>query len=482
MQYNIFQNDFYEDRPGVPWAYKVTVYAGMLQIPILVLSKGVKEVNLPDMELMTFRVHYGGRAFDIPTRYRNSSTFTMKFSERNDLLAYRALASVFSRTYDYDSSYSNLSSDLRIKVEILDPQNLTQKDTQLDYDIAAIGKGREETKNLGLKTNDADAVEIYEFKGCFIDKIDDLELDYSSEEIVEWGVTIQFNEVKVTYPHQAKITLADDVDRSESVDVPKKSKDSIHYTNPEEIRTEKQLMGTGSGEGGGGTGGGGAGNPDGRPGADGGLSATGNKDVNRHGNSTEGVDLHNDNTGESPKSAVASPDTTPSPTTEKEVIIPSDIDQKDGADSTIAKEFETRGEAEVEGWGNLSNAEKLDIIKIWNENGGEAEVGMITNKLAAEFRNVVEGNEEYKDVAAYLRTEGYSEEDIASGLRAALEDAGYSDVDIDRTISDLEMKSKLEDSNFRFDEDSVNTAHKNRTVHKGNPDDAVERNLVKVRE
>lgn len=297
MQYNIFQNDFYEDRPGVPWAYKVTVYAGMLQTPILVLSKGVKEVNLPDMELMTFRVHYGGRAFDIPTRYRNSSTFTMKFSERNDLLAYRALASVFSRTYDYESSYSNLSSDLCIKVEILDPQNLTQKDTQLDYDIAAIGKGREETKNMGLKTNDADAVEIYEFNGCFIDKIDDLELDYSSEEIVEWGVTIQFNEVKVTYPHQAKITLSDDVDRSESVDVPKKSKDSIHYTNPEEIRTEKQLMGTGRGEGGGGKEGTGAGNPDGRPGSDGGLSATGNKDVNRHGNSQDGTDLHNDNTG-----------------------------------------------------------------------------------------------------------------------------------------------------------------------------------------
>jgi hypothetical protein len=56
-------------------------------------------------------------------------------------------------------------------------------------------------------------------------------------------------------------------------------------------------MGTGSGEGGGGTGGGGAGNPDGRPGADGGLSATGNKDVNRHGNSQDGTDLHNDNTG-----------------------------------------------------------------------------------------------------------------------------------------------------------------------------------------
>ncbi len=480
MQYNIFQNDFYEDRPGVPWAYKVTVYAGMLQTPILVLSKGVKEVNLPDLELMTFRVHYGGRAFDIPTRYRNSSTFTMKFSERNDLLAYHALAGIFSRTYDYESSYSNLSSDLHIKVEILDPQNLTQKDTQLDYDIAAVGKGREETKNMGLKTNDADAVEIYEFKGCFLDKIDDLELDYSSEEIVEWGATIQFNEVKVTYPHQAKITLADDVDRSESVDVPKKSKDSISFTNPEEIRTEKQIAGTGSGEGGGGTGGGGAGNMDGRPGSDGGLSATGNKDVNRHGNSTEGVDLHNDNTGESPRRAVASPETTPSQTTEKEPIIPSDIDQKDGADSTIAKEFETKGEAEVEGWGELSNEDKLKIIKMWNENGGEAETGMITNKIANEFREGSASGETYTDVAAYLRTEGYTEEEIESGLRAALEDAGYVDADIDSTLKDLELKSRLKEAGF--DEENADSAYSGMDVHKSNPDDAVELNSFKVRQ
>lgn len=284
MQYNIFQNDFYDDRPGIPWAYRVSVFAGMLQQPLTVLGKCVKEVHLPDMELMTFKVHYGGRAFDIPTRYRNSSTFTMKFSERNDLLAYRTLKKIFSRTYNNTNTYSDLSSDLIIRVEILDPSNINLKDTQIEL-------------NGELETNDPGVVEMYEFKGCFVDKIEDLEFDYSSDEIVEWSITVQFNELKVEYPHHEKLILTDDVDKDETINVPKKSNETAYFTNPEEIRTEKQLMSTGVGEGGGGKEGTGAGNPDGRPGADGGLSATGNKDVNRHGNSATGTDLHNDNNG-----------------------------------------------------------------------------------------------------------------------------------------------------------------------------------------
>ena len=291
MQYNIFQNDFYDDMPGLPWAYRVTVFTGNNQTPSTILTKCVKEVSLPEMELMTYLTFYGGRAFNIPTRYRNSSSFTMKFSERNDLLAYYALRDLFSRSYDMTNTYSDFSSDMRIRVEILDPNLINLKDTNPSYSSDLNGQIE------AMTTNDPYVVEIYDFTGCFVDKIDDIELDYSAEEIVEWSITVKFNDMHVKYPHQSRIGLTEDADMSERVDVPKKKRDTLGYTKTEEIRTEKHVISTGIGEGGGGKSGGGAGNPDGRPGKDGGLSATGNKSVDRHGNSADGTDAHNDNNG-----------------------------------------------------------------------------------------------------------------------------------------------------------------------------------------
>ena len=234
MQYNIFQNDFYNDMPGLPWAYRVTVFTGNNQTPSTILTKCVKEVSLPEMELMTYLTFYGGRAFNIPTRYRNSSSFTMKFSERNDLLAYYALRDLFSRSYDMTNTYSDFSSDMRIRVEILDPNLINLKDTNPSYSSDLNGQIE------AMTTNDPYVVEIYDFTGCFVDKIDDIELDYSAEEIVEWSITVKFNDMHVKYPHQSRIGLAEDADMSERVDVPKKKRDSLGYTlESEKVAVER---------------------------------------------------------------------------------------------------------------------------------------------------------------------------------------------------------------------------------------------------
>ena len=299
MQYSIFQNDFYEERPGVPWAYRVSITAFDLAYPIKLFTYAVKEVNLPEVELMTFKVHYLGRSFDIPTRYRNSSTFTMKFSERNDLAAYSWIHRLYERTYN--GLRSDLSTDLRIRVEILDPSSINSKDTSLDFTTSKRKEGNtkvDETEDFSLKGNDAEVVEIYDFSGCFIDKIDDLELDYSSEEIFEWSLTVQFNEMKVTYPKHAKTNLPEEKDNIQTVDVPKKEGRNIDFTTASQIRDEDWLMRIGAnGYGGPGGGGKGAGNWNGqeKPGEYG-LSATGEKEArNWNGNSPDGSDAHNDN-------------------------------------------------------------------------------------------------------------------------------------------------------------------------------------------
>jgi hypothetical protein len=63
MQYNIFQNDFYDDAPGLPWAYRLTLILGDPGQSILVLGKCVAEVDLPDLELKTYQIFHAGVSF-----------------------------------------------------------------------------------------------------------------------------------------------------------------------------------------------------------------------------------------------------------------------------------------------------------------------------------------------------------------------------------------------------------------------------------
>ena len=76
MQYNIFNNDFYEDMPGVPWAYRIDVFIGDPPQAIAKLAKAVKEIDIPDAELETMDAFHAGLVFKIPTRYKNSNSAT----------------------------------------------------------------------------------------------------------------------------------------------------------------------------------------------------------------------------------------------------------------------------------------------------------------------------------------------------------------------------------------------------------------------
>lgn len=380
MQYSIFQNDFYEERPGVPWAYRVSITAFDLVYPIKLFTYAVKEVILPEVELMTFKVHYLGRSFDIPTRYRNSSTFTMKFSERNDLAAYSWIQRLYERTYN--GLRSDLSTDLRIRVEILDPSTINSKDTSLDFTTSKRKEGNtktEENEDFSLKGNDAEVVEIYDFSGCFIDKIDDLELDYSSEEILEWSLTVQFNEMKVTYPKHAKTNLPEEQDNIETVDVPKKGSRDIDFTTANQIRDEDWLMRIGAnGYGGPGGGGKGAGNWNGqeKPGEYG-LSETGEKEArNLYGNSPDGNDAHNDNSAKEKSNASKKkePEVKLNPLERAEFVEQTGLDYDSADNETKKKWKEANEERKRQIRERLEMEEKADAFANENFNGNRAEV------------------------------------------------------------------------------------------------------------
>ena len=211
MQYNIFQNDFYESRPGIPWAYRLTAEYGPFAERMVVIQKAIKEANLPEMEQKYIQVHFGGADKYVPTRYQNFGTFTLTFNENCNLSAYKSILGLFRRSLDNREDigipgenrptrhykYSNLYGELKFIVEILDPKNINLQDTKATR--GQFGLEREE--------NDLRVVAKYEFGDCFIDHIDDLDLDYGSEEIVEWGMTVAYNSISVSYPGQKSLRL-----------------------------------------------------------------------------------------------------------------------------------------------------------------------------------------------------------------------------------------------------------------------------------
>lgn len=211
MQYNIFQNDFYESRPGIPWSYRLTAEYGPFADRMVVIQKAIKEANLPEMEQKYIQVHFGGADKYVPTRYQNFGTFSLTFNENCNLTAYKSILGLFRRSLDNREDigipgenqptrhykYSNLYGELKFIVEILDPKNINLQDTKVTR----------EQFGLDREANELRVVAKYEFGDCFIDHIDDLDLDYASEEIVEWGMTVAYNSISVSYPGQKSLRL-----------------------------------------------------------------------------------------------------------------------------------------------------------------------------------------------------------------------------------------------------------------------------------
>lgn len=244
MQYNIFNNDFYEDMPGVPWAYRIDVFIGDPPQAIAKLAKAVKEIDIPDAELETMDAFHAGLVFKIPTRYKNSNSFGAIFNDDKNLSVYKELLKLFRRSYDNREQtiqsaiqtgtysgreiarkYANQKEELMLNVYIIDPRKLNYKDTKLNLGLNNVN---EEVIN-GLKANDPEIVAVYTFRDCFVENIETVEFDYSSEECVEWPIKIHFNEMSVDYPHQDKILIPEEDFKMEELTIPQFDKSDASY-------------------------------------------------------------------------------------------------------------------------------------------------------------------------------------------------------------------------------------------------------------
>lgn len=259
MQYNIFNNDFYEDMPGVPWAYRIDVFIGDPPQAITKLAKAVKEIDIPDAELETMDAFHAGFVFKIPTRYKNSNSFGAIFNDDKNLSVYKELLKLFRRSYDnreqtiqsaiqtgtytgreISRKYANQKEELMLNVYIIDPRKLNYKDTKLDLGLNNVN----EEVIKGLKANDPEIVAVYTFRDCFVENIETVEFDYSSEECVEWPIKIHFNEMSVDYPHQDKILIPDEDFKMEELTIPQFDKSDAAYFSdtPPKAKTESDVV------------------------------------------------------------------------------------------------------------------------------------------------------------------------------------------------------------------------------------------------
>lgn len=258
MQYNIFNNDFYEDMPGVPWAYRIDVFIGDPPQAIAKLAKAVKEIDIPDAELETMDAFHAGLVFKIPTRYKNSNSFGAIFNDDKNLSVYKELLKLFRRSYDNREQtvksaiqtgaysgrdiarkYANKKEELMLNVYIIDPRKLNYRDTKLDLGVNNVN---EEVIN-GLKANDPEIVAIYTFRDCFVENIETVEFDYSSEECVEWPIKIHFNEMSVEYPHQDKIIIPEEDFKMDEFTVPSfDTSEEAYFSDTPKAKTESDVV------------------------------------------------------------------------------------------------------------------------------------------------------------------------------------------------------------------------------------------------
>ena len=216
MNFSIFKNDFYEDAPGVPWAY--SLYAYFLNNGTwnsALMTKSVKEAQLPEIEIRTREVYFGGKDWRIPVRYNTTGQFSLKFYDDKNLTIYKKILQLFRKSYDnrYDDEtgrwkYSDARDSIVFQLDILDQTSMKGKDTSTSYNKFGA---------KDISSQEPIVVASYYFDDVRVNNIEDLDLDYSSEDIVEWGLTLLYNGMRIHYPDQAELDIS--IGDTEMIDV-----------------------------------------------------------------------------------------------------------------------------------------------------------------------------------------------------------------------------------------------------------------------
>jgi len=181
---SIWENDFYETPPQPLYAFETVwdQYKDLQGNDASTLSKACTNIQVAAREIQMPPVYYGGLEFRYPARTNNAGEVTVTFAENNKFSVMSILYKLFDKTsYNASWAISTISSNVKYREAYEKTAN------------KIIVKPLTPNSNYMFYTDGGSYAKKFIFNNCTLIKVDGLEFDASSEEVVNITATFSFD-------------------------------------------------------------------------------------------------------------------------------------------------------------------------------------------------------------------------------------------------------------------------------------------------
>lgn len=182
---SIWQNSFYETPPAIAWTYKISFnsFKGVDVKGAEILNKAVVDINVGKRESQYVSVYYGGVEFKKFTRANTAGEISIKFNEDENYTVTKIIESIYEN-YNMNQDYpTSTESDAMA-------YNSKGKDYAIDQNIITV----QVYKNSDLEATEPEVT--YNFYGCKIVSLDEIQLSYNSTEDITRSVHFTYDYMK----------------------------------------------------------------------------------------------------------------------------------------------------------------------------------------------------------------------------------------------------------------------------------------------
>lgn len=198
---SIWSNDFYEKPPQPLWAFEVVFndYYDLTEPEKELLHKAAISSKIGERKVNIIPTYFGGAMFMHLGRSEHADQLTIEFNENEDLDVTRVIQNLWNRntmnqdwpeggkTAETDPIYRNPSQENIIKVKMLKPN---------------------EKYEYGLDCEDNFVSKIITFHNCKLMQVSEVELSYTSDEVMKVQATFSYDYMKIT---DASTTITNDL-------------------------------------------------------------------------------------------------------------------------------------------------------------------------------------------------------------------------------------------------------------------------------
>lgn len=181
---SIWENDFYDTPPQPLYAFESVwdQYTELTTDAAAVLSKACTNIQVAAREIQMPPVYYGGLEFRYPARANNAGELTVTFAEVNTMLITSILNDLFDRK-SYNQQWANSNGI----------SGIYYRDSYNKQANKIIVKVLKPDSNYMYITDGGEYSKKFIFNNCTLIKIEGIEFDAASEEVVNISATFSFD-------------------------------------------------------------------------------------------------------------------------------------------------------------------------------------------------------------------------------------------------------------------------------------------------